>query len=327
MNGFQTLLKQPLQNIRIKDWMRENVPWTMLIVLAVIFSLIFPEFLSVRNITNILRNSALVGVVAIGMTFAMIGGTFDLSVGTLLGLATVITIKMQPTSAVSALLAVLVSLAVGAIVGIINGLVVGQWRTNSIITTIGTMYVVLGVTLVYTQGQHVWTENVFAPLEFIGRGRVGNFPAPIFIFLAMAVIGQLILSLTRFGRQLYATGGNPVAAALTGINISRVRIYAYVLSGLSAAIAGIMIAARTQNVDPSFGFGQEIDVLTAVLLGGVSLYGGRGTVSGTVAGVLLLYTISNIMTLSGIPYEMQLIFKGAILVVTVAANVIWQRRG
>lgn len=326
MISSQSLSKRAYYTQRIKILLRDNVPWTMLLVLALVFSFAFPQFFTLRNITNILRNSALVGIVAIGMTFPMIAGAFDLSVGTVLGLATVIAIKMQPTSLGITLLAVFIALAVGALFGIINGMVVGQWRTNSIITTIGTEYVALGITLLYAQGQHVWVENMYKPLEFIGKGMIGNFPAPIFIFLGAAVIGQLVLNFTRFGRHLYATGGNPIAAALSGINVGRARIMAYAISGLSAAVAGLMIAARTQNVDPSFGFGQEIDVLTCVLLGGVSLYGGRGTVIGTVAGVLLLFMIANAMTLSGIPYELQLIFKGAILVVTVAVNVIWQRR-
>jgi ribose transport system permease protein len=327
MNSVQSQPELKVRSLVIKDLLRENVPWILMVVLTVIFSIAFPEFFTLRNITNIFRNSALVGIVAIGMTFAMIAGTFDLSVGTVLGLATVITIKMQPTTPGSAALAVAVALIVGALVGVVNGLVVGRWRTNSIVTTIGTMYVVLGITLVYAQGQHVWVENMYPPLEFIGKGRLGDFPAPIFIFLAMAIIGQLILSTTRFGRHLYATGGNPMAAALSGVNIGTVRILAYVLSGFSAAVGGVMIAARTQNVDPSFGLGQELDVLTCVLLGGVSLYGGRGTVTGTVAGVILLFMITNAMTLSGIPYELQLIFKGIIMVAAVAINVIWQKRG
>lgn len=327
MNTVQSHPELRVRSLIIKDLLRENVPWLMMLASALVFSILFPEFFSLRNITNIFRNSALVGIVAIGMTFAMISGAFDLSVGAVLGLATVITINMQPTTWGSALLAVAVALAAGVLVGIMNGIVVGQWRTNSIVTTIGTMYVVLGITLVYTQGQHVWVENMYKPLEFLGKGRVGDFPTPIFIFLAMAIIGHLILILTRFGRYLYATGGNPVAAALSGINIGRMRILAYVFSGVSAAIGGVMIAARTQNVDPSFGMGQEIDVLTCVLLGGVSLYGGRGTVTGTVAGVLLLFMITNAMTLSGIPYEMQLILKGVILVSVVAVNVIWQKKG
>lgn len=326
MFSSQSLPKRTYYFQKIREIFRENVPWTMLIVLAIGFSFLFPEFFSFRNIINILRNGALVGIVAIGMTFPMIAGAFDLSVGTILGLATVIVIKMQPTNLGSALIAVLIALTLGGLFGVINGLVVGQWRTNSIITTTGTAYVALGITLLYAQGQHVWVENMFKPLEFIGKGKFGNIPAPIIIFITVAIIGQLVLNLTRFGRQLYATGGNPTAAALSGISVNKIRILAYVISGLSAAVAGLMIAARTQNVDPSFGLGQEIDVLTCVLLGGVSLYGGRGTVTGTVAGVLLLFMISNAMTLSGIPYELQLIFKGVILVATVAVNVILQRR-
>lgn len=312
---------------KIKEFLRENVPWVMLLVLSVLFSFLFPQFLSVRNITNIFRNAAMVGTVAIGMTFAMIAGTFDLSVGTVLGLSAVITIHMQPDTLWKAIAVVLISLAVGIVVGMLNGLVVGKWRTNSIITTIGMQYVILGITLVYTRGKHIWAEGMYPALEFVGKGRIGNFPAPIFIFLGVAILGQLVLSLTRFGRHLYATGGNPTTAELSGINVSKIRILAYVISGIAASIGGIMIAARTQNVDPSFGVGQETDVLTCVLLGGVSLYGGKGTVLGTVAGVLLLFTISNAMTLSGIPYDMQLFLKGSIFLITVAVSVLGQKRG
>jgi ribose/xylose/arabinose/galactoside ABC-type transport system permease subunit len=316
-----------VRRLLIKDILRENVPWLLLAAIMVLFSFLFPQFLTFRNITNIFRNSALVGIVAIGMTFAMIGGTFDLSVGTVLGLATVITIQMQPTTPVSAFYIVLIAMASGALVGVLNGLVVGRWRTNSIVTTIGTSLVVLGVTLVYTQGQHISVENMYAPLAFIGTGRIYDIPFPIFIFIGVAIIGQLILSTTRFGRHLYATGGNATTAMLSGINVGMVRILAYMISGLAAAIGGIMIAARTQYVDPSFGVGMETDVLTCVLLGGVSLYGGRGTVIGTVAGVLLLHVITNAMTLSGISYEFQLMIRGIILVLTVAVNVVLQKRG
>ena len=296
----------------IKAVIRDNVPWIMLLVFSALFSILFPQFLTFRNITNILRNASMIGIIAVGMTFAMIAGTFDLSVGSMMGLAAIITLKMSPTDLPRTILTVLI---------------VGRYRTSSIITTIGMEYVVLGITLVYTRGQHITIKGMYKPLEFIGKGRIGTFPFPIIIFLAVAVIGQLILSFTRFGRQLYATGGNPNTSELSGINIGKVRVLAYIISGVTASIGGIMIAARTQNLDPSFGFGQETDVLTCVLLGGVSLYGGKGSVIGTFAGTLLLYVVSNAMTLSGTAYEMQLICKGLIFLITVAASVIWQKKG
>lgn len=311
----------------IKAVIRDNVPWIMLLAFSALFSILFPQFLTFRNITNILRNASMIGIIAVGMTFAMIAGTFDLSVGSMMGLAAIITLKMSPTDLPRTILTVLTALAAGAAVGLANGLIVGRYRTSSIITTIGMEYVVLGITLVYTRGQHITIKGMYKPLEFIGKGRVGTFPFPIIIFLAVAVIGQLLLSFTRFGRQLYATGGNPNTSELSGINIGKVRVLAYVISGVTASIGGIMIAARTQNLDPSFGFGQETDVLTCVLLGGVSLYGGKGSVIGTFAGTLLLYVVSNAMTLSGTAYEMQLICKGLIFLVTVAASVIWQKKG
>ena len=311
----------------IKAIIRDNVPWIMLLVFSALFAILFPQFLTFRNITNILRNASMIGIIAVGMTFAMIAGTFDLSVGSMMGLAAIITLKMSPTDLPRTILTVLVALAAGALVGLANGLIVGRYRTSSIITTIGMEYVVLGITLVYTRGQHITIKGMYKPLEFIGKGRVGTFPFPIIIFLAVAVIGQLLLSFTRFGRQLYATGGNPNTSELSGINIGKVRVLAYIISGVTASIGGIMIAARTQNLDPSFGFGQETDVLTCVLLGGVSLYGGKGSVIGTFAGTLLLYVVSNAMTLSGTAYEMQLICKGLIFLVTVAASVLWQKKG
>ncbi len=311
----------------IKAIIRDNVPWLMLLAFSALFGILFPQFLTFRNITNILRNASMIGIIAVGMTFAMIAGTFDLSVGSMMGLAAIITLKMSPTDLPRTILTVLAALAAGALVGLANGLIVGRYRTSSIITTIGMEYVVLGITLVYTRGQHITIKGMYKPLEFIGKGRVGTFPFPIIIFLAVAVIGQLLLSFTRFGRQLYATGGNPNTSELSGINIGKVRVLAYVISGVTASIGGIMIAARTQNLDPSFGFGQETDVLTCVLLGGVSLYGGKGSVVGTFAGTLLLYVVSNAMTLSGTAYEMQLICKGLIFLVTVAASVLWPKKG
>lgn len=312
---------------RLSAILKENVPWIMLFSFSLIFALLLPSFSSIRNITNVLRNAAMIGTIAVGMTSAMIAGTFDLSVGSTMGLSAIIVIKMQPHTRDTAAAAVVIALLIGAFVGLINGLVVGRYRTNSIITTIGIGYIVLGVTLVYTKGQHVWVKDMYKPLEFIGKGKIGSFPFPIFVFLTAALIAQLILTKTRFGCQLYATGGNPDAAELSGVNVGKVRILAYMVSGIAASVAGIMIAARTQNLDPSFGFGQETDVLTCVLLGGVSLYGGKGSIVGTFAGVLILYMVSNAMTLSGASYELQLICKCLIFLVTVAVSAIWQKKG
>jgi ribose transport system permease protein len=324
---MKNIIEKTNSKENILKLLKNNVQWTLLFISVLVFSLIFPNFFTSRNLINILRNSAMIGTVSVGMIFAMIAGTFDLSVGTTMGLATVIIIKMHPQTLLQSIVAILVVLAIGALIGLINGVVVGKWRESSIITTIGMQYVILGITLIYTQGKHVWADNFYPGLEFIGKGRLGNLPFPIIIFIIIGLLGQLILNNTRFGRHLYAVGGNVNASELSGINVYWTRIIAYMFSGISAAVAGVMIATRTQNVDPSFGFGQETDVLTGVLLGGVSLYGGKGSIIGTFAGVLFLYVVTNAMTLSGIPYQWQLIIKGTLFITAVAVSVNWEKRG
>jgi len=310
----------------LADLLRENVIWAVLVFVVIILSLASDVFLTPLNILNILRQISILGIVAIGMTFAMIGGSFDLTVGATMGLATVVVIQLQPVDPQSAAVAVVGGLLAGLLVGVVNGVLVGRLETNSVVTTIGTLYAVWGITLIYTKARHIWVVGMYPPLAALGTGRLGPFPLPIFAFAITAVLGHLALTATRFGRYLYATGGNSASARLSGINVGRVRLVSYMLSGLAAAIAGIVIAARVQNVDPSFGVGFEFDVLAAVILGGTSLFGGRGSVLGTVAGVLLLGVLGNAMTLMGISYQFQLMIRGIILVAAVAANVIVRRR-
>lgn len=306
----------------LADFLRENVIWVVLAITVAILSVASDVFLTPLNILNILRQVSILGIVAIGMTFAMIGGSFDLTVGATMGLATVVVIQFQPLDPFSTVLAVLAALLTGLLVGAANGFLVGKLKTNSVVTTIGMLYVVWGITLIYTQARHVWVAGMYPPLAAVGTGRFGAFPLPIFAFLLMVIVGHAALTTTRFGRYLYATGGNETSARLSGIDTGRVRLTSYLFSGLAAAIAGIVIAARVQNVDPSFGVGFEFEVLTAVILGGTSLLGGRGSVLGTVAGVLLLGVLGNAMTLLGVSYQYQLMSRGIILVAAVAADVL-----
>lgn len=315
-----------VRRLTLSDILRENIIWVVLIFSILILSIASPVFLTPSNALNILRTVSILGIVAIGMTFPMIGGSFDLTVGATMGLATVIAIQSQPTDFWSALVAVIAALVAGLIVGIINGIFMGWFETNSVVTTIGMMYVVWGVTLIYTQARHVWATDMFLPLAELGTGHIGPIPVPIIAFVFAALLGTFALNSTRFGRYLYATGGNTEGARLSGIEIWRVRLIAFICSGLAAALAGIVIAARVKNVDPSFGVGFEFEALTAVILGGTSLFGGRGSVSGTVAGVLILGVLANAMTLLGISIHFQLMIKGVILVLAVAADVLVRRR-
>jgi ribose transport system permease protein len=288
--------------------------WPMLILIGAVLSVLLPHFLSPNNLLGILRQSSFVGIVAVGMSFPMIAGCFDLSVGAVLGVGEVMLLTSQPVDFQSVLFGVGSGLLAATVVGILNGVAVGLLRTNSVVTTIGTAFVTLGLTLIYTNAQNVTAVSVHPALEFISTGRIGGFPVPGLLFLAIAVIAQMGLSLTRFGRVLYATGGNADAAELSGVPTTRVRLLAYLISAVLAAVAGMLIACRVLSLNPPYGYGFEFDVLTAVMLGGMGLFGGHGSILGTVAGVLILGVIGNGMNLSGMPYELQLVVKGALLI-------------
>lgn len=309
------------------DILRENVIWIFLLITVLLVSLMAPVFLNPMNLLSILRQAAILGILAVGMTFAMVGGSFDLSVGATMGLAAMIVIKPNPADPLSALLVVLIALGTGCLAGVVNGTLVGRFQTNSVVTTIGMQFVIRGVMFIYTQSKHQWAPDMYPVLHAVGVGRLGPLPYSVLLFLVVALVGHWIFTRTNFGRYLYATGGNTNGAKLSGVNTTRVRLISFIISGFCAALAGIVMAARVSDADPStVGLGREFEALTAVVLGGTSLFGGRGSISGTVAGVLLLGVLANAMTLMGISIHYQLMIKGVILTAAVAANVVVQRR-
>jgi ribose/xylose/arabinose/galactoside ABC-type transport system permease subunit len=319
----------PAAAARLGERMRGRMAWPMLLLIGIAEAILLPHFLSVNNLLGILRQSSFVGIVAVGMSFVMIAGCFDLSVGAIVGIGGVLLLTAQPVDLGSTLFGVCSALVLASMVGLANGLAVGWLRTNSVVTTIGTAFVVLGLTLIYTNAQNVTAVTIYPALEFMSSGRIGIFPVPGLLFLAIAVIAQLGLSFTRYGRVLYAAGGNPETAELSGVRISKVRIVAYLISALLAAVAGMLIACRVLSLNPPYGYGFEFDVLTAVMLGGMGLMGGRGSIRGTVAGVLVLGMIGNGMNLSGIAYELQLVVKGMLLIAAITLDErfrpAWQR--
>ncbi len=317
----------PVKRTTWTDVVRDHVIWVFLLLTIVVVSIISPVFLNSMNILSILRQSAILGILAIGMTFAMIGGSFDLSVGATMGLAAMLVIKPDPADAGSALLVITLALGVGLLAGVLNGTLIGKFETNSVVTTIGMQFVVRGVMFIYTQSRHQWAPNMYPPLNAIGTGRLGPIPLSVIVFIVVAALGHLIFTRSVFGRYLYATGGNSNSARLSGIDTQRVRLLSFIISGVCAAAAGIVMATRVKDADPStVGLGKEFEALTAVVLGGTSLFGGRGSASGTVAGVLLLGVLANAMTLLGVSIHYQLMIKGVILTAAVAANTIIHRK-
>jgi galactofuranose transport system permease protein len=286
------------------------------LILVCIFAVIrYDRFLTEFNITNVLRQNSMLGLVALGMTFVILTGGIDLSVGSLLAVAGVIAANLTGYGALVALVA-----AVGftSVLGLINGFVIAKARIQPFITTLAMMIAARGLALVYTAEQSVRVESASAGFNWLGRGMIGPVPAPVLILVVAFSLAWLVLNHTRFGRHVYAIGDNEEAARLMGLNVSRVVMGVYTLSGALAGLAGVILASRLGTGQPVAGTGWELDAIAAVVVGGTLLTGGQGGVGSTLVGVLLLGVIFNLFNLEGtISPWWQLVLRGLILLLVV----------
>jgi ribose transport system permease protein len=274
-------------------------------------------FLTTENMENLVQQISVLGVIAVGMTFLMVAGYLDLSVGTLASLISVIGAKMAVDGQGEALI-VIVSLAVGVGAGVVTGAVVGVIRIAPFILTLGSMSVFLSIGLVLSNGQPVpVNEYVFSSL---GLGKWFGVPASGVVLAATVIAGGLLLRYSRLGRSAYAIGSNPQASFLSGISIVRVTLGLYALSGALVGLAGIILLGRLGAGDPNTGVGLELQSIAAVVLGGAALNGGRGSVLGTVLGVILLGEIANSLNILGVAVFYQQLVYGGVLIVAVVAN-------
>jgi len=297
---------------------RELIIFLCVLVTAFVFYLIQPgaanRFLTPDNLKAILTGLAPDGLIAIGMTFVIITGGFDLSVGSTLALGGYVA-SVAVLSGYSATTAVALGVLSGAIVGLVNGFIITKIKVNPLVTTLGTMTIVRGLVLVETQGR-VMTGF---PQSFrrLGEGSVMGVFYPVIIFLVLAVIADLLLRHSRFLRQNYYVGGNEEAARLSGIDVDRVRIVMYVITGMLAAMAGVITTAKNDSASPIAGTGAELRVIAAVVIGGASLNGGVGTVLGTFLGLLLTGMIANGLGFMSVSFYAEGIITGLILIVAV----------
>jgi ribose transport system permease protein len=286
------------------------------IVLLIALAIFVPAFYQPANLLNVARQSSIVGVVAIGMTFVILTGGIDLSVGSILALSGV-TMAMLINQGMVPGVAILISLLVGVATGVVNGIVVAVLKIQPFIATLASMVAITGLALRLTNGGPQAFNNIGDVFNFLGSGNVFGLPGPFLVFLIVAVIGILVLRYLAFGRFLYAIGGSPEAARLTGVPTRRTLITAYAVSGLTAALAGVMTASRLGVGAPTAGGLANLDAITAVVIGGTSLMGGTGGAVGTVFGALLLAVLSNLMNLIGIsPFDQQIV-KGVVIVLAV----------
>ncbi|WP_206811916.1 ABC transporter permease [Paradesulfitobacterium ferrireducens] len=289
------------------------------VAMIIAFSILSPYFLSIRNFMNIGLSASITGITATGMTLVLLMGGLDLSVGSIIALVGIImAVLMKGGTSVPAV--VLVGLVVGLISGLINGLFITKVKINPLITTLSTMAIYRGITFVSTDGLSVLISN--KSFSFFGRSFILGIPVAVIIMLILYVFFAYLLRYTKFGRKVYAVGGNPEASRLSGINVDRIRLMAYTISGLTAAVSGIILASQTGTGLPNAGTGMELNAIAAAILGGTSLAGGKGNIAGTLLGVLILSTLSNGLTLLNVPSFYQMIAQGAVLLIAVTLDVI-----
>lgn len=286
-------------------------------ILLVIFSTASPWFLSIDNFLNIGRQTALVSIIAIGMTFVIIGRQIDLSVGSTLALSGMCAALAMQYIANNWLLGAAVGLGAGALVGLINGALTTRLSISSFLVTLGTLSAARGLALMLTSTKPVIITNE-TYFSVFGEGYFAGMPAPIAWTVLASIIGILLLHYTVYGRQIYAAGGNPTAALYSGVHIKRVTTLAFVLTGMLAGLAALVLSARSHAARPDVVQGLELDVIASVILGGCSLFGGGGFIIGTLLGSLIIGTLNNGLVLLGVSSSLQLVIKGAIIVAAVA---------
>lgn len=306
----------------------------MLIILSILISTRSSAFLRPDNIIDLLRNNAVLGISALGMTLVIITGGIDVSVGAVIAVITVITGKFMVTFGGNIILTFLVATASGLIIGGITGALVGFARIPAIVVTLGTMSIINGFMLYYTNG--TWINDI--PKWFIDFGKITLFkfsgqnqvsigiPIQIIIFLIMAILTWALLKYTLIGRSVYAIGSNPISARRIGINLERTLTFVYAYMGLIAGIAAVTHTSIMRQVDPNAFFGFELQVIAAVVIGGASITGGNGSIFGTILGVLFLSVLNNGLILTHIPTFWQKIIMGAIIVFTVSIDMIQRKR-
>ncbi|CAN7638632.1 ABC transporter permease [Mesorhizobium caraganae] len=311
-----------------------------LIVIIVVFSILSPYYLSVANFLTMASHVAIFGILAVGMLLVILNGGIDLSVGSTLGLAGVVAgflmqgvtltwlgIVLYPPVWVVAVLACML----GAAVGLVNGVLIARFKVPAFVATLGVMYMARGLALLMTSG--LTYNNLGGKPELgntgfdaLGFNRLFGVPTGVVVLVVIALIGSIVLNRTAFGRWLYASGGNERAAELSGVPVKTVQISVYVLSGICAAIAGLILSSQLTSAGPTAGTTYELTAIAAVVIGGAALTGGRGNIRGTLLGAFVIGFLSDGLVIIGISSYWQTVFTGAVIVLAVLLNAVQYRR-
>ena len=295
-----------------------------LFLLVLFFSVASDVFLTSANLLNVLRQVSIIGICAVGLTFVLLTGGIDLSVGSVIGVSGM-TCATLVAMGFPVLIAVAAALAFGLLAGLLAGVIINEAGIPPLITTLGLMTSFRGMSYIIGGGLPVY--GVPDGLKALGQGYVLGIPVPVILMAATLAVGHVVLTHTRFGREVYGVGGNEEAARLSGVNVKRLKYKVYALSGTLAAFAGIVLMARVNSGQPKGGEGYELDIITAVVLGGVSIFGGVGRLSGVLAGVLIMGVLANGMILLNINEYVQWVVKGTVLLAAVSLDQFIHRKG
>ncbi|WP_170008260.1 ABC transporter permease subunit [Bacillus fonticola] len=291
-------------------------PLLGLILILFVISILSPNFMDADNLLNILRQVSVNALIAFGMTFVILTGGIDLSVGSILALASALTAGML-TAGMDPILAVLLGLLAGAVMGAFNGLLITKGKIAPFIATLATMTIFRGLTLVYTEGRPITGLSESFSFQMLGKGYFLGVPFPVITMAAAYIILYLLLTKTTFGRGTYAVGGNEEASRLSGLRVDRIKMGVYSIAGMLSALAGITLTSRLNSAQPTAGTSYELDAIAAVVLGGTSLSGGRGWIFGTLIGALIIGVLNNGLNLLNVSSFYQQVVKGGVILLAV----------
>lgn len=303
----------------VGEYIQDYGAFIALAVLVIGISIASPEFRTGSNFLSLLRQSSINGLIAFGMTGVILTGGIDLSVGSVLALSTAFCAGMI-SAGVPVGVAMLLSLAIGAGLGVISGFLVTKGRLQPFIATLITMTVYRGATMIFTGGKPISNLGDSFVLKLVGKGNIFGIPVPVILLILIFILFYFLLTKTTFGRKIYATGSNSKCAQLVGVNINKTKIIIYGISGLMAAISGLILLSRLSSAQPTLGSGYELDAIAAVALGGTSMNGGRGRIQGTLVGVLIIAVLNNGLNILGVSSYYQDVVKGIVILVAVLAD-------
>lgn len=302
-----------MRNFQFRDIIRRYGILIGFIGLIITFSILSERFFTISNMLIVMRQTSIVAFLAVGMSFVILGAGIDLSVGSVLAFSGAVGAGIMQNGGL--FLGVLAGLSLGTALGVFNGIVITKLKIPAFIATLAMMAIARGGTLVYTGGRPI--TGLPSSFGFLGRGYLGNIPFPIILMSVIFFLAYILLKLTRFGRYVYATGGNINAARASGIKVDKVVISTFAISGFLSGLTGLVLASRLNSAQPTAGMGYELDAIAAVVLGGTSLFGGEGELWGTLVGAFIMGILNNGLNMLNVSSFYQQVVKGIVILIAV----------